>query len=48
MIKKQKKAIAKVIKAPAANPQEKKIDYSKRTMAEAIEASANESLKFRM
>jgi len=48
MIKKQKKAVATVIKAPTTKPQEKKIDYSKRTMAEAIESSANESLKFRM
>jgi hypothetical protein len=48
MIKKQKKAVATIIKKQATKPQEKKIDYSKRTMAEAIEASANESLKFRM
>ena len=47
MIKKQKKAVATVIKAPAAKPQEKKIDYSKRTMSEAIAASATESQKFR-
>jgi hypothetical protein len=48
MIKKQKKAVATVIKAPATKPQEKKIDYSKRTMSEAIAASATESQKFRM
>lgn len=42
MIKKQKKAVA------AIKSKEKKIDYSKRTMSEAIAASANESLKFRM
>ena len=48
MIKKQKKAAATVIKEPATKPQEKKIDYSKRTMSEAIEASATESLKYRM
>jgi hypothetical protein len=48
MIKKQKKTVAKVIKASATQPQEKKVDYSKRTMAEAIAASATESLTFRM
>lgn len=33
---------------PKVVAKEKKVDYTKRTMAEAIEASANESLKFRM
>tara|TARA_R110000787_G_scaffold45133_1_gene110100 strand:+ start:342 stop:488 length:147 start_codon:yes stop_codon:yes gene_type:complete len=48
MIKKQTKAVATVIKAPVTKPQEKKIDYTKRTMAEAIAASATESRKFRI
>tara|TARA_B110000971_G_scaffold183358_1_gene190720 strand:+ start:68 stop:196 length:129 start_codon:yes stop_codon:yes gene_type:complete len=39
--KKQTKVVAKATK-------EKKVDYSKRTMAEAIAASATESQKFRM
>jgi hypothetical protein len=39
--KKQTKVVAKATKV-------KEVDYSKRTMAEAIAASATESLKFRM
>tara|TARA_R110002095_G_scaffold154232_1_gene134054 strand:+ start:504 stop:632 length:129 start_codon:yes stop_codon:yes gene_type:complete len=39
--KKQTKVVAKATKI-------KKIDYSKRTMAEAIAASATESRKFRI
>tara|TARA_R100000935_G_C2808880_1_gene154022 strand:- start:60 stop:188 length:129 start_codon:yes stop_codon:yes gene_type:complete len=38
---KEKKVVVKKDKV-------KKIDYSKRTMSEAIAASATESLKFRM
>ena len=39
--KKQTKVVAKATK-------EKKVDYSKRTMAESIAASATESNKFRI
>jgi len=43
MIKKEKKEVK-----PEAVVAEKKVDYSKRTMAEAIAASATESRKFRI
>jgi len=41
MIKKEKKVVAKVIK-------EKKVYYTKRTMAEAIAASSIETNKYRL
>ena len=43
MVKKEKKEVK-----PEAVAVEKKVDYSKRTMAEAIAASATEARKFRI